>query len=359
MSCNSCSNITLPVGATGPSGLNGDDGTPGADGLFGGFSLEFEFDSDPNSTPPAGEIRFNNATPGSVTEIYISTTGTGGVDATAFLDSFNDNGDADNYGLIRIFKEDNSTVFWMGKVKNVQTSGASRTITVQYISSGGTFADTNDTIVSFVANGTNGASGATKSGVLDNYSILDDGANYGGTSPILVRTFSIPENTFQVDTDEVTIKGGFSGDLDQESTDGIYYFKVEVGGVDVGTNETMISFLAFPGKQFEMKLYRISATELRPVILSEQLYGYQIPSTTFIPGAINDDISTSDTLAVNLIPIDDLAGSYANRSFEAITPSSFASSMDVKIYMWSSTAGTRLDPVKFRLMNLHAAFNKV
>lgn len=360
MDCNSCSNITLPQGAQGPQGAAGNDGNDGAAGIFGGYSLEWEFDNNTSASPATTKIRLNNATYASVTKIYIHQNNIDSVDSTAFLASFDDTGDVNNHGYIRLFKQHDSTKFWLGKVKSVTDNGSDFTVDVEYILHNGAFAALDDVVVSFVANGADGASGSTKSGVLDNYSILDDGDNYGGTSPILVRTFSIPANTFQVDKDEVTIKGGFSGDLDQESTDGIYYFKVEVGGVDVGANETMISFLAAPGKQFEMKLYRISATQLRPVILSEQVYGYQIPSTTFTPGATNDDISTSDTSALNLALADGLVyGNYANRSFEAITPSSFASSMDVKIYMWSSTPGTRFNPVRFRLMNLHAAFNKV
>ena len=150
MSCNSCSSITLPVGATGQQGTNGTDGTDGNDGndgLFGGYSLEFDFDSSLATNPPAGEIRFNNATPASVTEIYISTTGTGSIDATAFLDSFDDNADPGNHGFIRIFKEDSSSVFWMGKVTAVTTPGSYKTLAVTHISSGGTFAETNDAVV--------------------------------------------------------------------------------------------------------------------------------------------------------------------------------------------------------------------
>ena len=360
MSCNSCSNITLPQGAQGPQGDAGTNGTNGNDGIFGGYSLEWEFDDSISPSVATTKIRLNNAAYASVTKIYIHQNNIDSVDSTAFLASFDDTGDVNNHGYIRLFKQHDSTKFWLGKVKSVTDNGSDFTVDVEYILHNGAFAALDDVVVSFVANGADGASGSTKSGVLDNYSILDDGANYGGTSPILVRTFSIPANTFETNKDEVTIKGGFSGDLDQESTNGIYYFKVEVGGVDVGTTATMHSFLANPGKQFEMKLYRISATELRPVILSEQVYGYQIPSTVFTPGATNDDISTSDTSALNLALAGKLVyGNYVNRSFEAITPSSFASSMDVKIYMWSTTAGAGLDPVRFRLMNLHAAFNKV
>lgn len=360
MSCNSCSNITLPQGAQGPqgaAGTNGTDGADGTDGLFGGYSLEWIFDTSTSPSPPATKVRFNNATPASVTKIYINETASGSIDAANFLQSFTANNDPGNYGLIKIWKQYDSTIFWLGKVSAITDNGSDRTIDVSHTLSNGTFSASDDVIVSFVSNG---ASGSNKSGVLDNYSILDDGANYEGTTPTLVRTFTIPANTFETNKDEVTIKGGFSGDLDQESTNGIYYFKVEVGGVDVVSilsNSTMTSAFAIPGKQFEMKLYRISATELRPVILYEQLYLRQMPSAIF--ASPNDDISTSDPLVLNLYPNVEINGGYANRSFEAITPSSFASSMDVKIYMWSSTQGSRLDPYKFRLMNLHAAFNKV
>lgn len=401
MSCNSCSSVTLPVGATGPSGLNGAAGAAGAAGLFGGFSLEFEFDSGTASTPPTGEIRFNNATPASVTEIYISTTGTGAVDSTAFLDSFNDNGDANNYGLIRIFKEDNSTVFWMGKVKNVQTSGASRTITVQYISSGGTFADTNHTIVSFVSNGVNGNN---RSGVLDNYVILDDGNDYTSQVPVKVREFSIPASTFANNQDEVHIDYGFSGDmidanldLDTESfVNGYIYLQVRlVQGATTRYAQFMetietptlpvtnLSTFINPGTTTRLKFYRTGTDKLRPVLLSS--HGETVGAGLADSAGNNGNIQTSDPSAGN---VEDylfqefgtvFRGMFMlnNASLAEIDGFDFSQAITTEVYMWRGDLQVVvpgqpeiLEPGRrnaiqsadynpaFRLMNLHATHNK-
>ena len=362
MSCNSCSSITLPVGATGASGLNGSDGsdgTPGSNGLFGGYSLEFDFDSSLVANPPAGEIRFNNATPASVTEIYISTTGTGSIDTTAFLDSFDDNADPGNHGFIRIFKEDSSSVFWMGKVTAVTTPGSYKTLAVTHISSGGTLADTNDVVVSFVANGSNGA---TKSGAIYNYSILDDGDNKSGTSFQLMNTFNIPANTFETNMDEISLKGGFSGFNTPKANAGLYVFKVEIDGQDVmdtlfGFNEgTMVAPYATPGVGFEMKFYRTASNKLRPVILYKNIY--------FGQGVEGNNISTSDVWAGNLYPYigDQYFTNLANLSFPEITcPTAFTSALTVNIYMKATTPSLegRLEAPAFRVMNLHSSYNKI
>ena len=371
MSCNSCSNITLPVGATGQQGTNGTDGTDGNDGndgLFGGYSLEFDFDSSLATNPPAGEIRFNNATPASVTEIYISTTGTGSIDATAFLDSFDDNADPGNHGFIRIFKEDSSSVFWMGKVTAVTTPGSYKTLAVTHISSGGTFADTNDAVVSFVANGSNANQ---KSGVIKNYSILDDGLNAQGTSYQLMQPLTIPASVFETQYNEVTIKGGYSGTRSKNvNYDEWYGLKIEVDGVDIidpvgalGIG-TFKSIYASPAGTFEMKLYFTgNNSKLRPVILNKEDSKIQIPQVT------TDTITTSEVYAGNLIDSDVSYWNSRNVSLPEITcPSGLSGALTVKVWMKSSsttidtahpTIGVSRVTPRFRVMNLHASFNKV
>ena len=365
MSCNSCSNITLPQGAQGPQGASGTDGTDGTDGLngiFGGFSMEFDFDSSNFSTPPLGEIRFNNATLSSVTEIFVSTTGTGSTNAAPFLDSFDDNGDPGNYGLIRVFKQHDSTVFWLGRVTAIAPSGASRTLTVQYIASGSDpFNDGDDTIVSFVSNG---ASGASKSGAIYNYSILDNGYNRIGTSFQLMNTFNIPANTFEQNMDEISLKGGFSGFKTPNADPGKYVFKVEIDGQDVidplvgGWNlGTMTAPYSGPGVGFEMKFYRTASNKLRPVILYKNIYFVQ-------SGIGGNDISVSDAWAANGDPYigDPWNFNLANISLPEITcPTAFTSALTVNIYMRATTPSLdgRIDAPAFRVMNLHASYNKI
>lgn len=363
MSCNSCSNITLPQGATGAQGASGTNGTDGSNGIFGGFSMEFDFDSSIVNTPPAGEIRFNNATLSSVTEIFVSTTGTGSANAAPFLDSFDDNGDPGNYGLIRVFKQHDSPVFWLGRVTAIATSGASRTLTVQYITSGSDpFSDGDDTIVSFVSNGADGVNGATKSGAIYNYSILDDGDNKTGTSFQLMNTFSIPANTFETNMDEISLKGGFSGWNTPNAEPGGYVFKVQIDGQDIIDTQyaynlgTFVSPYDIPGVSFEMKLYRTASNKLRPVILYKNIYKFQLEE---------NNILISDSWAGNLVSSEGgmYFFSFANVSLPEITcPTAFTSALTVNIYMRSTTSsvsGERPDAPAFRVMNLHSSYNKI
>ena len=134
-----CSNeITIPTG------------TAGRDGLFGGWSQEYSFDTGTAVNPPTSKIRLNNATPASVTEIYINDTNIDGVDTDAFLDAF---ANSNNYGIIKLFKEFDSTKFWMGNITNVTDNGTYHTITVTHVQSNSTFAADDNIVVSFTANG--------------------------------------------------------------------------------------------------------------------------------------------------------------------------------------------------------------
>ena len=362
MSCNSCSNITLPQGATGAQGASGTNGTNGNDGIFGGYSLEWKFDDNTSASPATTKIRLNNATYASVTNIYIHENNIDSVDSTAFLASFDDTGDVNNHGYIRLFKQHDSTKFWLGKVKSVTDNGSDFTVAVEYILHNGAFAALDDVVVSFVANGANGANGATKSGAIYNYSILDDGDNKVGTSFQLMNTFSIPANTFETNMDEISLKGGFSGFNTPKANAGLYVFKVEIDGQDVmdtlfGFNEgTMVAPYATPGVGFEMKFYRTASNKLRPVILYKNIY--------FGQGVEGNNISTSDVWAGNLYPYigDQYFTNLANLSFPEITcPTAFTSALTVNIYMKATTPSLegRLEAPAFRVMNLHSSYNKI
>ena len=361
MSCNSCSNITLPQGATGAqgaSGTNGTDGTPGLNGVFGGYSLEWEFDDNTSASPATTKIRLNNATYASVTNIYIHENNIDSVNSTAFLASFDDAGDVNNHGYIRLFKQHDSTKFWLGKVKSVTDNGSDFTVAVEYILHNGTFSALDDVVVSFVANGTNGA---TKSGAVYNYSILDDGDNSSGTSFQLMNTFNIPANTYQTNMDEVVFKGGFSGKSITGSGLSTYVFKIQVDGQDIidplfaFNLGTMVSYYEAPGVNFEMRLYRTASNKLRPVIMSKNNFLIQEPQNT---------ISASESVVLNAYEVDKgTQPNYANLSLPEITcPTAFTSALTVNIYMRSTTDSLGLgrpDVPTFRVMNLHASYNKI
>lgn len=142
------------AGATGATGATGSAGAAGAQGVFGGFSGEWVFDSAITANPPATEMRFNNATLASVTSIFINDTNADSANYQEFLNSFSNSG---NFGFIRVFKETDSNVFWIGTVTAVVDNGADHTITVTHTLSNGAFTDTDPIVVSFQASGSAGA----------------------------------------------------------------------------------------------------------------------------------------------------------------------------------------------------------
>ena len=211
MSCNSCSNVTLP-GVVGPSGAAGSDGADGAAGVFGGYSVEWEFETTTSSPPGTGFFRLNHATPASVTEIFIHQTAKGSIDATTFLASFTANNTVGSYGLIRLFKRHSSTVFWVGKVTGIVDSGSYYTLTVSHTLSNGTFSASDDIAVSFVSNGSNGTQGVP---------VLDlDTASYNHTTntPTSVRGTNISANTIGTVGDFIKVKGDIIADKSDSFT---------------------------------------------------------------------------------------------------------------------------------------------
>lgn len=145
--CTCSSNSTiLPIGPTGAAGTNGTNGTNGADGIFGGYSSNWKFSTSTSTSPASTEIRFNNATYSSVTAIYIHQENYSAINMANFIDTMDDTG---NYGYIRVFKYNDATKFWLGKVTNVTDNGSDYTLTVTYVLANSTFAANDQVVVTF------------------------------------------------------------------------------------------------------------------------------------------------------------------------------------------------------------------
>jgi hypothetical protein len=172
---------------------NGADGT---DGDFGGFTGEWIFDSALSANPPLTELRFDNATLASVTEIYVNDTNADSTDYNNFLETFkNTSGAIDYYGLVKVWKKGDSNTFLFAEVTNVNDNGADHTIAVTPIQSNGTFVDTDNVLMSFTPNGTGAAA---------NPEILDYNATAVGTTGVLFSTlmsYNVPANTLANDGD--------------------------------------------------------------------------------------------------------------------------------------------------------------
>jgi hypothetical protein len=145
-SCGCDSSVELPY-------LNGLDGL---NGKYGGHSSKWTFKSEIIVAPVINTLRMNNATPASVTALYIHQTDANAVNMSLFLASFNN---SNNYGLIKIFKEYDDSKFWIGRITNVTNTASYYTITVTYIHHNGTFNSDEALIVSFTPQGIPGNDG--------------------------------------------------------------------------------------------------------------------------------------------------------------------------------------------------------
>lgn len=149
-------NFGIPQGATGSTGSAGAAGTQGN---AGGFTLGWNYDTGTGTGTSSGDFRFNNATPASVTHLYINDTTSLGGAAEAFLNAFDNSG---SFGLIKITKRADPSIFWMGRVTAESDSGSEHDVTVTYIANAGSFTNNDPLNVSFVANGINKATLYTK-----------------------------------------------------------------------------------------------------------------------------------------------------------------------------------------------------
>lgn len=114
-----------------------------------------------DADPGAGTLRFNNATPGSATQIYISETDADGVSVAAWLATFDDGGDASNRGNL-IFQASGGTAKVIARVTgSITDAGSYVKIPITVISASGvdSFIAGARGAVIFTSNGVNGAAG--------------------------------------------------------------------------------------------------------------------------------------------------------------------------------------------------------
>ncbi len=153
--CNGAVGPTGPTGLDGADGLNGVDGVDGingVDGNPGGFSSLWKYSNVTTTTePPIYYLKFDSTTPASITTMRISKTNSLNVDMTNFLETFkNTYGTVNQYGLIKIYKKSDSSVFWIGEITSVATLGSgSYILSLSYIQSNGSFTLLDDIVVDY------------------------------------------------------------------------------------------------------------------------------------------------------------------------------------------------------------------
>lgn len=202
--CNDTSLITIPVGPAGANGTNGTNGTNGIDGdpgIFGGFSAKWKFDATTSGTAAATYLKFDSTLLSSVSVIQINNDNFNNVDHTNFLLTFvNTINSINQFGLIRIFKETDSNVFWLGTIDDYANGGTTKDFAVTHILSNGSFNGDDAIVVSFTPNGENAAS--DKEIIHADYTITEE----TGTSPVILSTYTAPANLLATNGSQLEIQ---------------------------------------------------------------------------------------------------------------------------------------------------------
>jgi hypothetical protein len=180
MSCTGCNDgcfdesVQLAIGA---NGTNGTNGAPGTNGLYGGWSLKWKFDTNIGSGTGTNEVRLNNASPASATVIYVNDDAYGTGAADVFLSSVT----SASFGKIKIFKEYDSTIFWLATITAADdtTVPAEVKFTVTDVVTNGSFTDGDDIVLTLAPAGATGATGTGTQGT-DGVAVLDYRTADGG-----------------------------------------------------------------------------------------------------------------------------------------------------------------------------------
>jgi len=188
----SCSSTRLPIGSTGATGPTG------ARGEYGGFSSDWVFSTSTGSGPASTNIRLNSATYTAVTTIYISNVNADSLDLTAFLLSFENNG---NFGYIRLFNQTDNTKYWYGQITALVNNVSEIVLTVTYIDHNSSFAASDSLVLTF------SPSGATSTSTLSN-NTTDVATSGSGTDALM--TYTVPINTLKTNEDVLEIDTSFT-----------------------------------------------------------------------------------------------------------------------------------------------------
>ena len=188
----------LVTGNTGATGATGPTGT------HSGLAMTFS-NSTSDADPGAGKVAFNNGSVGSVTEMYFDDVDDNGATISAFVQSWDDVTNATARGILFITKESTPSTYALFKVTGAVTnaSGYSK-VPVTFVTSSGSFSNTDGITVDFNYSGADGAGNLTN--VVD-----DTSPELGGDLDVLARDIVSSSNR-DIDlaphgTGKVVVKG--------------------------------------------------------------------------------------------------------------------------------------------------------
>lgn len=163
-------------GATGATGATGSNGAAGANGTDPGIRWLFDSTTTTNADPGAGDLRLNNATLASVTEIAISYSSgeTGNPSVENFVKAWDDSTTTGTRGTLILKKASAPQNFAIYTIASAITDGTTYgRFTLSYVAGSGSFTDADTLAVQFTRTGDKGADGAGTGDVVGPASSVD------------------------------------------------------------------------------------------------------------------------------------------------------------------------------------------
>ena len=158
------------TGEKGGTGDKGDKGDKGQPGQFGGKTVNYAFSTTTTDADPgSGNVRFNNATVANVTKFFIDDADTNGTDIQSFLRTIDDSTSTIK-GHVRVANKLDASDFAIFTISGLTEATGYFKVDVAYVSGPGSFANTEDVIMTFARTGDagekgqKGATGATGTG---------------------------------------------------------------------------------------------------------------------------------------------------------------------------------------------------
>ena len=179
---------SVAYSASGPTGAAGADGADGADGVNAGLYFTFSTTT-AMADPGAGIVRFNNATPASVTAIAIDDTSAdaGNPDISAEIVSWDDS-TATIKGRLILRDTGSPQNFHIYSLSGLTDNAGWSELAVTHIAGSGTFADADSLSLEFQRTGNNGADGAGVGDVVGPASATDGNITlFDGTTGKLIK----------------------------------------------------------------------------------------------------------------------------------------------------------------------------
>jgi|SRR6185503_5096748 len=266
------------------------------------FGVPYAFDTGTSDADPgSGKLRFNNATPASVTTLYIDIVNSLAADISAYLATWDDSGSSSDRGVIIIQSRD-GTNYWMGTVTGSVVVGTNyRKISVTHLGSAGTFTAGEALGVVMIRRGTDGSISGPGTTVVGNIVLWNStGGTVVSDSGLTVNNIATGKQTIWVPAAAMYAR----------TTNG-----PGAGTAELATNKIMIKSFDFDATTQEFVQFRVGMPKSwnEGTVTFQAIWSHAATVTNFgvawsLAGLARSDTDAQDTAFGTAVVVTDTGG---------------------------------------------------